>query len=229
MSDLKPNPFYKLYDKAIKTSERPYNGRGILLKRCPQCQLSKPYCICNNIKTIQSNIEFALIFHRDEVFKPTNSGRLIGEVFPEQSHFFIWDRTAPPEQLLKMINDPNRDCYLLFPADSKELHNCAERLQTTAKDRLITLIVLDGTWRQARRMFNRSEWLQGLKVLTLNPQKVAEYSTREAAHEHYLSTAESVVLALEISQYESERSALQQVFTLFNKHYYLMKNNILPS
>lgn len=207
---------------------RPYQARGILLKRCEQCCLSEFYCICNDIKTVHAACDFIVILHRNEVFKPTNSGKLIGNTFPENTYFFSWDRNEPAQTLLDLVGDSNRQCVIVFPLDQKtdrvEWQEVAKTTLTLQKK--LTMILLDGTWRQARRMFNASKWLHHLPVLSLTPQQQAKYLTRKVIHKHYLSTAESTALALEVLEFKQESEQLLTSFDLFNLRYARMKKMV---
>lgn len=59
------------------------------------------------------------------------------------------------------------------------------------------LIVLDGTWRKAKRMYAENPWLQLLPHLRLDLEKVSLYAeVRRQPRAGYLSTIESIVYAL---------------------------------
>lgn len=223
MSSL--NAYQKLRQQVSQTSTRTYAARGILAVRCEACQLKASHCICAHKKAGISCADFVLILHRDELFKPTNSGRLIADCFPEHTHAFCWSRLEPDPALLALLNDPDRQCFIVFPAEATPSRQIHTQVQPTARRRT-TFIMLDGTWKQARRMFNLSPWLAGIPALSINPSTRAAYVSREAAFDHYLSTAESAALALDAAGDCEASQRLFDWFTVFNQHYGAMRANM---
>ena len=221
------NAYQALRSEVMATSTRDYKARGILAVRCERCQLKLSHCICAYRPCAQSEADFVLILHRDELFKPTNTGRLIADCFPEQTHAFCWDRLSPPKALLELLQDPQRQCCIIFPADENSEREVYSK--PPSSDKRLTLIVLDGTWKQGRRMFNLSPWLQNIAALKLDPQQRANYSSRVAAFDNYLSTAEAGALALAVSDLEKSSRVLLDYFSVFNKHYSAMRKNVAVS
>ncbi|UTA47844.1 DTW domain-containing protein [Simiduia sp. 21SJ11W-1] len=218
--------YHRLRAQVLQSSTRSYQARGILAVRCTRCQLKTNYCVCAHLRPIASPVEFVLIMHRDELFKPTNTGRLIADCFPGQTHAFCWDRLHPHPALLALLADPARECLVIFPGDEGGPRPVLTQPQSTS--RLLTLLVLDGTWKQGRRMYNLSPWLQQVPALKLNPAARGEYATRVAAHDEYLSTAESAALALSLAGEIPLGQHLFDYFAVFNKHYAAMRRNLVP-
>ncbi|NVJ49525.1 MAG: DTW domain-containing protein [Gammaproteobacteria bacterium] len=221
-----PASFYALKQSAQQRATRHYGGRGRLVKRCEKCQLSYDWCICATLQPMDCELDFIILFHRDELFKPTNTGKLIADCFPLQTECYQWSRTEPPLALLQRLQDPQRDHFILYPNEQPErqtLHQLPP--QASQSKRRQTLIILDGTWRQSRRMFNASRWLANFPALALAPIEGSNYHTRVAAYQHYLSTAESVALALAQQGQVESAEHLQSTFERFNRHYLAMKQN----
>ncbi|KAL0399235.1 UNVERIFIED_CONTAM: hypothetical protein Sradi_2266800 [Sesamum radiatum] len=67
------------------------------------------------------------------------------------------------------------------------------------------LIVLDGTWAKAKRMYNENPWLRFLPHIRLNIDKLSLYSeVRHQPRAGYLSTIESIVYAMKAIGEDSE-------------------------
>ncbi|OIS98686.1 PREDICTED: uncharacterized protein LOC109232210 [Nicotiana attenuata] len=68
------------------------------------------------------------------------------------------------------------------------------------------LIVLDGTWAKAKRMYNENPWLKVLPHVKLDVEKLSLYSeVRHQPKAGYLSTIESIVYALKaVGEEDSE-------------------------
>ena len=55
---------------------KPFVTRGANVKRCEQCRLPVTACICEYRSEAESQVEFVVLMHRYETYKPTNTGRL---------------------------------------------------------------------------------------------------------------------------------------------------------
>lgn len=218
---LKPNRFHILYDQRMAIATRTFNARGKDLVRCQRCWLADRTCICPWRPVSSSQLEFVLLMHRDEVFKPTNTGRLVADLLPEQTHAFCWHRKDPDPALLSMLQDPNRRCLLLFPVDDKDLEDRPRKVyQQLPKDSKInTLILLDGTWKQSSRMFHLSRWLDTVPSLSLPDGLVKSYGVRKSDRDERLCTAEAASLCLALAGEEHNTQLLQDYFSVFNLHY----------
>jgi DTW domain-containing protein YfiP len=78
--------------------------------------------------------------------------------------------------------------------------------------------MLDGTWREASKMF-KSPSFDTLPVLGIQPEKASTYQLREAAHTHQLCTAEVAVEVLKMAGDSLAADALGEYFHQFKKAY----------
>ena len=164
---------------------------------CIQCRLPEWACICPLIPRVESSACFWLITHDKEFDKPTNTGKLIQAAIPG-TRLFNWSRTAPDEELLRLLEDPAWLPVLLFPtAYAVEAQSKAMQWNHHAgSDRNIAFIIIDATWQQARKMYRQSPWLHDLSLLSLQPEDPSIYSLRRNRQEQHLCTAEVAALAL---------------------------------
>lgn len=221
MENKFPNQYLRLRAQRLAESTREFLARGKSVVRCEQCQLAQFACICAWTPQLQSRSEFVLLMHRDEVFKPTNTGRLIADILPQQTHVFCWSRTEPAPELVELLADKRRRCVIVFPSDANEAGSKQRVLVTDIPDdeKINTFILLDGTWKQSGRMFHLSRWLEEIPCIVLPEALVRGYAVRKSHQEHYLSTAEAAGLCLEMAGEARIAHALQDYFHLFNVHY----------
>ena len=225
------NAFKQLRQARMITAKRPFLARGITVKRCEECLLAKQYCICEWLKPFNGElpVDLVLLMHRDEILKPTNTGRLMAEAFPDQCMAFEWSRLEPPTELIALINHSDRQCAVVYPArndrqpvEFNHLIGTAiskKHLGISLVTKKPTLIFLDGTWRQAARMFNHSDWLSHLPFFALDDVVVGEYAVRKASEISRLATAEAASLVLASMSAQKASEHLQHIFTIFNQHY----------
>lgn len=213
--------FHNLLEHCKAQSTREFSARGTSVVRCDHCQLGAFACICNWQPQSSSRSEFILLLHRNELFKPTNTGRLIADVFPEQTQAFCWSRTEPEQALLDVLNDQTRQCFIVYPASSTDLEAKPRKIfkEIPANNKITTFILLDATWKQSGRMFHLSRWLEETPCVELPKGTLRGYAVRKSHDENYLSTAEAAALCLQMAGEEKNSEIFLDYFQLFNEHY----------
>lgn len=201
---------------------REFKARGSFVVRCPGCQLPELNCLCPYAVRAESEARVWLLTHPMEHHKPTNTGRLIRDVLPE-TEVFTWYRTAPDERLLALLDDPRYAPFVIFPDDQPDY---AERVvgvdavaEAKAAGRTPVYVLLDGTWRQARRIFRKSPYLDRLPVLPLHSERLTRYRLRKPASAAHLCTAEVAAELLRQGGDGSAAQALDDYFDAFNESY----------
>lgn len=214
------NAVLALRSQALSVSTKAFNARGAKLRRCNECLLAIPHCICAQKPALQKGAAFCLLMYTGEAFKPSNTGRLIADVMAE-TYAFQWQRTSVEPALIQLLNHPDYAPILIFPQQyvTPERHLVT---QTAIQERLGSkkplLILLDGTWREAKKM-SKSAYLQMLPVLGIQPERSSDYFLREAAQPYQLCTAEVAALVLtQLGQAEAGRM-LQDYFQIFKGAY----------
>ena len=213
-------------------SRKPFLAKGSKVIRCPTCLLAKDYCICNHKKpqTLDSAypLEICLLMHREESYKPSNTGRLIEHCLPASSRRFYWHRTEPDPLFLTLLADPKYQPYIIYPGDREGI---SHRVVTEVKrddHKIPVFIILDGSWRQAGRMFRLSKYLQHLPVLPLSTQRHSAYKLRKAPDAFHLCTCEVAMELLHCHGQGRVATALGEYFHHFNDMYDRSRRNAAP-
>jgi len=207
--------FQQLREQRMRESTREFRARGKSVVRCEKCQLADFACICTWIHSQASAADFVVLMHRKEVFKPTNTGRFLAQLFPDNCRVFAWDRTQPDPQLLELLADPRRECLLVYPCEQPERQTSVH----PTNEKRLTFILLDGTWKQSGRMFHLSEWLKTIKAVALPERRRRGYTVRQSHQENYLSTLEAAGVCLQLTGDERAGNYCLDFFDLFNQHY----------
>ena len=195
-------------------------ARGSKVKRCAICLLPLTGCICDVRPAPVRGSAFCFIMYWGEAFKPSNTGRLIADVIAD-NHAFLWERTKVDPALLQLLSDPQYSPVLVFPHQYAEPERCIDSLtdiesHKTSKTPLY--IMLDGTWREAKKMF-KSPYLAQIPVLGIEPEHKSLYQLREAAHKHQLCTAEVAGMVLELGGDKAAAESLNAYFEVFRRRY----------
>ena len=202
---------------------KPFITRGSSIERCPTCMLAMPNCICDACTPVELdkafNVAFCLLMHKEESYKPTNTGRLIEAILPKNCQRFYWSRTEPDPDFLALLNNEAYQPYIIFPGDRGGYDERVVSHATNTVDKTVLFIILDGSWRQAGRMFRLSTYLQHLPVLPLTTQRKSDYLLRKAPSDFHLCTAEVAMVLLEQHGQGNAAHTLGQYFAAFNLAY----------
>ncbi|SFX70182.1 tRNA-uridine aminocarboxypropyltransferase [Marinospirillum alkaliphilum] len=211
----------RIADSPRDFPRRPFRARGSFVRRCDGCRMPKDYCICRFRTEVLASAQFWVLMHTEEVNKPTNTARLIGDTLAD-TRVFAWDRMQPPAELLALLQDPAYQPFIIFPDDQPDYQHRVVDFTSARQgqeQRRPVFLLLDGTWRQARRMFRKSPWMDHLPVLPLRTEQKTDYRLRKPASEQHLCTAEVGIELLKLSGDLQAAEVLQQYFTVFNQGY----------
>lgn len=211
-------------------SRRPFQARGANIKRCSNCLLSQQWCACDYRPPADNSCAVAIVFYQGEIFKPSNSGRLIADTIAD-NHAFLWQRTNVEHHYQTLINDPKYQPFVVFPTEYAEQQNCIGQLsdfRRLSENKIPLFIFLDGTWREARKMF-RSQWFANLPVISLFQSQKINYQLRQSVHDFQLGTADVAIHLFQQLEYQNLSQKLAQYAAVMQHHYLAGKSNLLAS
>lgn len=222
------NAILELRRRELAKATRQFNARGSKVLRCENCLLPLDSCICAQRPEAQARAAFCFIMYTGECYKPTNTGRLICDVAAD-NYAFVWDRTQPDPVLLALLADKRYAPVVIFPQQYAAPERClpdALALSQATFGKTPLFVMLDGTWREAKKMF-RSAYLSELPVLGIQPAQASDYVLREAAHLHQLCTAEVAIEVLRMAQESSAADSLSAYFKVFRQAYIKGKPHLI--
>ncbi|WP_372614249.1 tRNA-uridine aminocarboxypropyltransferase, partial [Halomonas sp.] len=201
---------------------REFKGRGSFVERCPECDLPALNCLCPYRTSAESEARVWLLTHPMEHHKPTNTGRLIRDVLPD-TEVFTWYRTVPDPRLLALLDESRYSPFVVFPDDQPDYADRVVGVEAVtrakADGRIPVLLLLDGTWRQCRRIFRKSPYLDAFPVLPLVTERQTRYRLRKPASASHLCTAEVAAELLRQSGDHRAAGVLDDYFDAFNDSY----------
>lgn len=172
--------------------------------RCPRCRLHGSLCICALIVPIATRTRLLLITHRSEDRKSTNTGRL-ATLCLTNSEVIVRGNESNPTPPFQP--DPSSDAVFLFPFEG-----AVPLTEYAGSSRSITLIVPDGTWRQASKVRNRVGGLREIPCVSLPPGLPSTYRLRFEAHAHGLATIEAIARAMGVLEGQAARASVELAF-----------------
>lgn len=175
--------------------------------------------MCDLRPAANSEAGFALLFYDDEVLKPSNTGKLIADLFPD-TYAFIWQRTSVDEKLITLLADPQWFPIVVFPEEYVQPAREVMRNQVslpTGKRPLF--VMLDGSWREAKKMFRKSPYLDRFPVISINAPQRSQYLVRKAVKDQQLATAEVASYVIDAMGELYNGKLLRAWFNLFSFRY----------
>lgn len=140
-----------------------------------------------------------------EVRKPTNTGQLAVACL-EGARLCVRGREEAPND--PVVWNASSTPLVLFPTPDAMALDAWRAANPTAR---VTLIVPDGTWRQAKRIPRRAPELRGLPAVKLVARE-SGYRLRRARWDEHLATMESIALALGVLEGPGVEEHLMHVF-----------------
>ncbi|HEX2675618.1 MAG TPA: tRNA-uridine aminocarboxypropyltransferase [Polyangiales bacterium] len=168
--------------------------------RCSRCLLQQRVCLCAAIPTVVTRTRIVIVRHHLERWRSSNSGRLAHLALPN-SEIVEYGGLAGDAVL-----PPLAGAWLVFPEGAPA--------QTAPVPLPQTLVVLDATWSQARRMFRKLAGLRGLPILRLPDAPMPAQRLRESPAPGRVSTIEAVARALRLIEGESSAAPLEALFAV---------------
>ena len=211
---------------------RPHLDRGPQRKdRCPRCRLIPSHCMCTLQPVAPTRAGFCLLMAAFEPLKPSNTGWLVADVVPD-TVAFGWSRVAVDPALLALLDDPQWQPYVVFPAEFAapervvtELAPVGSAVPAGARP---LFILLDGTWSEACKIFRKSPWLNRFPVLSLHPGQCSRYRLRRSTHAHHFCTSEVAVLCLDMVGDTHAAQVLDAWLEVFSSRYLRARQSVPP-
>jgi DTW domain-containing protein YfiP len=174
--------------------------------RCRACFKPLAHCLCELIEPVANRTHVTVLQHPRERFHAIGTAR-IAQLGLERSQIVV------PRDCFTRSLEQRFECGprtgVLFPGPGAQM---LEGLDPD--DRPEALVVLDGTWSQARVLHKANAWLHGLPHYSLTPLAPTRYRIRKAPRPEYISTLEAIVRALEVL--EPETAGLEKLLAVFD-------------
>lgn len=185
--------------------------------KCPQCEKNLDLCICASIRPLETKHQVLFFQHPQEPDQSLGSARIANLALKNSSlkvalsvsnlKKALNEAEASPSQWgvlylgsgLKDAADPRSGWIKpgLYPV-KKDGSLLPEKEARDVLDGLVGIIILDGTWSQAKTLWWRNSWLLKCRRLILAPKKKSLYGDlRKEPRRECLSTIETTAEALD--------------------------------
>lgn len=150
-------------------------------------------------------MKITLLTHFKEFDKRSNTGQLVLEILGDAAEQVRWDRINPPARLVEEIEAGG--VALVYPGTPDENNDDLSDITR--------FILIDGTWHEARKIHQRSPYLQKARRICLKPSGPSQYNLRKNQKKACLCTAECVIEILRNTGNTEQAEQLQERFLAF--------------
>ncbi len=155
---------------------------------CPTCMRPEVVCYCAHVTRLETRTRVVILQHPRERHVAINTARIAKLCLPDAEI-----RVGTSFE----VDDPR--AALLWPSPE------AIDVEASPPREPITLVVVDGTWWQAKKLVRSSPALRALPRYAFRPHAPSEYRIRREPREEYVSTIEALAHVLGVLEGDRER------------------------
>lgn len=179
-----------------------------VVPECPDCGKPEPFCICNGVDPVENRIDVLILQHPQEQDRLLGTARLTARMLSKATLKIGLSWPSLSKALGREV-DPARWAVLYL--GSAKVADLATDRDVVAIDRkgelepsqtavlrgIEGIVVLDGTWSQAKALWWRNAWMLKCQRVILGPQQLSLYGKlRREPRSDGLSTIEAAGLLL---------------------------------
>jgi DTW domain-containing protein YfiP len=190
-------------------SDLPENAGAAAVADCPRCLKPLPLCICDSVTPIQSRLQLLILQHPQEQDRALGTARLTALHFKNAVLKIGLSWPSLAKALGRQVSDPSRWAVLyLGSAKASDLATDAEIVAITRKGEreehqrgiladIEGVVLLDGTWSQAKALWWRNAWMLKCQRVILGPHHPSRYGQlRREPRGDGLSTIEAAAMLI---------------------------------
>lgn len=191
---------------------------------CARCGKPEGVCICDRVEPVRTKLRVVILQHPQEDDALLGTAKLVTATLP-RAEIRVGLSWASLDQALGLQEAPREKWAVLaavkLPESAQEL---AAKMPVLLVDRkgdprslrnhgLDGILVLDGTWSQAKTLWWRNPWLLKLPRIALNPREPSLYGKlRKEPRRDHVSTLEAIADVLPaLGEPESTRDNLRKL------------------
>lgn len=179
------------------------------IPECPHCQKPMPLCICDSVTPIENRLSLLILQHPQEQDRALGTARLLARHFADATVRVGLSWPSLSKALGRPVENASHWAVLyLGSARATELDAEGELVALDRKGgvadnqrarlgRLEGVVLLDGTWSQAKALWWRNPWMLKCQRVILNPAHPSRYGRlRKEPRKDGLSTIEAAATIL---------------------------------
>ncbi|ASP49797.1 tRNA-uridine aminocarboxypropyltransferase [Cognaticolwellia beringensis] len=194
---------------------------------CQKCQRPEKACICAFLANINNHISVVILQHPSEVTQSkgtvsllqhslANCEVIVGETFTDST--VLTQQFKKYAEKIVLLYPSEQAIMLDFSAPNSTKNVNLSELSDNKLSDIECIIILDGTWKKAYRMFMLNPCLHDIKHIVLPQGITSLYQIRKTKKDNALSSLEACCHALACLENEPEKyQKLLNNFVKFNQ------------
>lgn len=174
--------------------------------RCPRCFFRPALCLCDQIPRVETKTPFVILRHWSDADSSTNTARLARLAMPSLTLHDYGHLELPPFDPAWL---PSGRVWLVFPPDDEHPPPPADSPPPDG------IVLVDGSWRHARRMARRHAVLRQMPRMQLAPRVVERDRIRQPPFPGGMATLEAVAAAVAAVEGAEVAAPLEALFDEF--------------
>jgi DTW domain-containing protein YfiP len=179
------------------------------IPECPHCQKPMPLCICDSVTPIENRLSLLILQHPQEQDRGLGTARLLAKHFAKATVRVGLSWPSLSKALGRHVENASHWAVLyLGSARAADLEAEGEILALNRKGevadnqrallgKLEGVVLLDGTWSQAKALWWRNAWMLKCRRIVLGPSAPSRYGkVRKEPRADALSTIEAAGMLL---------------------------------
>jgi DTW domain-containing protein YfiP len=179
------------------------------IPECPHCQKPMPLCICDSVTPIENRLSLLILQHPQEQDRALGTARLLARHFADATVRVGLSWPSLSKALGRPVENASHWAVLyLGSARAADLEAEGEIValdrkggvadnQRSRLGKLEGVVLLDGTWSQAKALWWRNPWMLKCQRVILNPARPSRYGRlRKEPRKDGLSTIEAAATML---------------------------------
>lgn len=183
-----------LQDVAVLSDEQTFQPRVL----CPRCRRPTRVCYCAALPALATRTKVVILQHPRERDMPIGTARMATLCLAD-SELHVGIRWGESAAFQRVISDPDRPAILLSPGPT------AKDILTEPPSGPVTLVVVDGTWSQAKTVVRDNPCLQALPRYAFSTPEPSQYRIRKEPRAEYVSTIEALMHVLGVLENDPAR------------------------
>ena len=174
---------------------------------CEKCGKATKACICRWIQQLDAKTELWILQHPSEVKRAIGTARILTLSLPN-AKLWVGEDFSQHEEINHLLAEQGRQAWVVYPGEgAAPISSLVGAEQTHAMQAKRTLILLDGTWKKAYKMWQLSANLQQLPTVALGHVDQGNYRIRKSPKSEGVSTVEAGYLALSALEGDDDKFA----------------------
>ena len=162
-------------------------------------------CLCEYLRPVPNSTQIIILQHPKENKHPLNTVKILTKSL-EKIIIFTGEDFSHHQELNLILNNRENKVLLLFPETELQVMRLIDVAKTTH------LVLIDGSWRKAKKIFILSRNLHSLQRLSIEASKISNYRIRQSRQKNGLSSLEASLEALKIVEPNLDTKSLEFSF-----------------